>query len=70
MEVANIYACCLWSRGCFREAMRVWGEIHLPSAAPAFWRVFIERLEAANKLDLVVQWLPFNDRTKVWISFI
>lgn len=65
LEVANLYACHLWRQGLCREAVRVWGEVHLPLAPPEYWRVFIDRLDAADKLDLVVQWLPFNDRTKV-----
>ena len=55
LETANIYACYLWGCGRYAEAVRLWGEVHLPSAPPEFWRQFIERLDAADKLDLVVQ---------------
>ncbi len=55
----------MWRCGRHAEAVRQWGEAHLPSAPAKFWHLFMERLEAADQLDLIVQWLPFNDRTKV-----
>ena len=30
-----------------------------------YWKIFVDRLDAAGKIDLAVKWLPFNDRTKV-----
>ena len=65
MEIANAYACRLWRHGRHVEAVRVWGEVHLPLAPPTYWDIFVTRLEAADKLHLIVKWLPFNDRTKV-----
>jgi hypothetical protein len=44
--------------------MTVWGEQVLPLAPAAFWNLFVERLRRANKLNLLVKWLPFNDRSK------
>lgn len=47
------------------DAMRVWGEQVLPFAPAAFWNAFAWQLEKINALDLLVPWLPFNDRSKV-----
>lgn len=65
MEVAGMHANYLWSIGRHEEAVRIWGEVHLPSAPALYWKTFVERLDEAEKIDLVVKWLPFNDRTKV-----
>eukprot|EP00041_Stephanoeca_diplocostata_P028422 m.805183 g.805183 ORF g.805183 m.805183 type:complete len:800 (+) comp23371_c0_seq9:1289-3688(+) len=65
MEVAGMHANALWKMGRCEEAVRVWGEVHLPSAPALYWSAFIDRLEAAGRIDLAVKWLPFNDRTKV-----
>lgn len=51
-------------QGRHAEAMTVWGEQVLPLAPAAFWNLFVERLRRANKLNLLVKWLPFNDRSK------
>lgn len=45
--------------------MAVWGEQVLPVAPAAFWSLFVERLRRAGRLQLLVKWLPFNDRSKV-----
>lgn len=47
------------------EAMRIWGEVVLPLAPAAYWDKFVHRLDSAGQIDLVVTWLPFNDRSKV-----
>lgn len=65
MEVAGLYANSLWRKGKHVEAVRVWGEVHLPSAPALYWKFFVDRLADAGKIDLAVKWLPFNDRTKV-----
>lgn len=65
METAGMHANALWRKGRHEEAVRVWGEVHLPSAPAVYWKIFVDRLDAAGKIDLAVKWLPFNDRTKV-----
>ena len=65
MEVADMHATNLWRQGRFVEAVRVWGEVILPSAPAKYWTIFVNRLNRAGKLGLIVKWLPFNDRTKV-----
>lgn len=47
------------------EAMRIWGEVVLPLAPAAYWDEFVRRLSISGHIDLVVTWLPFNDRSKV-----
>eukprot|EP00039_Didymoeca_costata_P011483 m.161493 g.161493 ORF g.161493 m.161493 type:complete len:960 (+) comp15188_c0_seq4:150-3029(+) len=65
MEVANLHAENLWHQGRHEESVRVWGEVVLPSAPAEYWKLFVDRLNRADKLNLIVKWLPFNDRTKV-----
>ena len=65
IEVADLYACYLWQRGRHVEALAVWGESVLPWAPAAYWDRFISRLAKAGHLNLIVKWLPFNDRGRV-----
>lgn len=53
------------TQGRYTEAMREWGENVLPWAAATYWDCFITNLVHADRLDLIVKWLPFNDRGKV-----
>eukprot|EP00043_Microstomoeca_roanoka_P012759 m.123943 g.123943 ORF g.123943 m.123943 type:complete len:867 (-) comp15581_c2_seq1:1382-3982(-) len=65
VQISNEYACRLWHKGLFEEAMRVWGEQVLPVSSASFWNVFAARLDECNSLHLLVKWLPFNDRSKL-----
>ncbi len=65
VEVGNLHACELWRQRQEKQALAVWAELVLPSAPAAYWHVFMHRLAEADKLDLAVKWLPFNDRTKI-----
>jgi hypothetical protein len=42
-------------------------QVILPSAPAAYWTIFVHRLRQAGELGLIVKWLPFNDRTKVYV---
>ncbi len=57
-------------QGLRREALAVWGENLLPWAPAAYWERFIARLTRAGAQDLIVKWLPFNDRGKVCCLFV
>ena len=50
-------------------AMAVWGESVLPWAPAAYWERFIARLAAVGEIDLIVKWLPFNERGKVQLMY-
>eukprot|EP00048_Salpingoeca_helianthica_P009192 m.131977 g.131977 ORF g.131977 m.131977 type:complete len:751 (+) comp14798_c0_seq5:88-2340(+) len=65
IEIADMHAAALWRQGRTAEAMTEWGENVLPWAPAAYWSEFVKALLKANRLDLIVKWLPFNDRGKV-----
>ena len=39
METAGMHANALWRKGRHEEAVRVWGEVHLPSAPAVYVRL-------------------------------
>ena len=51
-----MHAANLWRQGRHVEAVRVWGEVILPSAPPKYWTIFVNRLKSADKLELIVKW--------------
>ena len=63
-QAANEYACYLWDKEkMFKQAMSVWAEYILPIATSDYWEEFCKRLSQQRKLELIEDYLPFDNKS-------